>query len=74
MKNQALVELQFQLKTNHEKIITLESALSKAEDKILSLLHNYHFCISRKSKLSRPVEAIAATDSKETVLDKSIEA
>jgi peptidoglycan hydrolase CwlO-like protein len=36
-KNQVVMDLQFQLKTNTEKTASLESALSKAEDKIFSL-------------------------------------
>ena len=48
-KGKVVIQLQIQLKTTQEKMVSLESALAKAEDKIHDLRQDYSFVAQEKA-------------------------
>ena len=50
-KHHAVIELQIKLKTGDEKIIMLQSELSKANDKVNALRHDHQFMAQEKANL-----------------------
>lgn len=71
-KNQAVMELQFQLKTHQEKIASLENDLSKAEDKILSLRQDYHFVSHEKANLAGQLKQLQQHLVKNTLVTEKL--
>lgn len=67
VKQRAVIELQVKLRASNDKITSLENALSKADDKIQALRHDYQFASQEKANLAGQIKQLQATLSKDKV-------
>lgn len=59
-KQLAVIELQLKLTAEDDKIASLEKALSKANDKVHALRHDYQFTLQEKANLEGQVKQLQA--------------